>query len=334
VGILPNTRAEVSFVSAILRFGKADMFDTPVFKVLSPNDTGAAPGHQGGIVVPKDIEDFFPDVVGEITAENPTADVTLIADLIVEGRLVDTVSTRYQYQTWGGTRSPERRLTSNLGPLRNIANADDLILIARDIDDPFRIAITLVRANTVEYQTIRGVNPAKRWGVVSQLPVPVSNAEIRKASQAIAALPTLQFNLHDLQRPMAQTLQNRKIRNAAFRRVLLASYGVSCQVTNESMITMNAANNLDAAHIVPIEAGGTDDPRNGLILSKDIHWAFDKGLFSIGDDFSLIVPNSITQQAPNLPLARIAGQRLNFGASTLRPHRSTLEWHRNHRLQT
>ena len=32
------------------------MLETPVFKILAPNDTGSSPGHQGGIVIPKDIE--------------------------------------------------------------------------------------------------------------------------------------------------------------------------------------------------------------------------------------------------------------------------------------
>jgi len=63
------------------------MFDTPVFKVLSNNDTGAASGHQGGFVIPKDLEDFFPDVVGTISATNPTVDIPIDADLIVNGKL-------------------------------------------------------------------------------------------------------------------------------------------------------------------------------------------------------------------------------------------------------
>ena len=118
------------------------MLETPVFKMLAPNDTGDSPGHQGGIVIPKDIEEFFPDIVGTTSAAHPTADVVLTADLIVNSILVATVKTRYQYQTWGGTRSPERRLTSNLGPLRNIATAGDIALFSRDIEQPQKIAVT------------------------------------------------------------------------------------------------------------------------------------------------------------------------------------------------
>ena len=34
------------------------MFDTPVYKILASNDTGASPGHQGGKQIPNDIEEF------------------------------------------------------------------------------------------------------------------------------------------------------------------------------------------------------------------------------------------------------------------------------------
>jgi putative restriction endonuclease len=43
------------------------IFDRPMFKRLAPNDTGAAPGHQGGIVIPKDLGPYFPDL--EILAD-------------------------------------------------------------------------------------------------------------------------------------------------------------------------------------------------------------------------------------------------------------------------
>lgn len=126
------------------------MFDSPVFKKLAHNDTGAAVGHQGGFVIPKDIDDFFPDVAGAISAKTPTIDVPILADLVVDGKLVDRVETRYQYQSWGGTRF-ERRLTSNLGPLRNIAVAGDIVLFARDNQDGNRFILTLLKQGSPEY---------------------------------------------------------------------------------------------------------------------------------------------------------------------------------------
>ena len=111
------------------------MIDTSVFKKLAHNDTGQAAGHQGGIVIPKAISQFFPPLPAVIANGGPTVDSILSADLFVDGQRVDTVQTRYQHQTWRGTRSPERRLTDNLGSLRNKASEDDILLFTKDLDD-------------------------------------------------------------------------------------------------------------------------------------------------------------------------------------------------------
>jgi putative restriction endonuclease len=37
-------------------------FDAPLFNVLAHNDTGQAVGHQGGIVIPKDLDPYFPQL--------------------------------------------------------------------------------------------------------------------------------------------------------------------------------------------------------------------------------------------------------------------------------
>ena len=57
------------------------MGDGKFFKVLAHNDTGQATGHQGGIVIPKDISVFFPLIVFQENAAQPTADV-LIAEAV------------------------------------------------------------------------------------------------------------------------------------------------------------------------------------------------------------------------------------------------------------
>ena len=97
-------------------------FDRPLFKKLAPNDTGEAAGHQGGFLVPRDLDRYFPQLSTAVTATNPTVDRTIRAALFVGSQQVGLVATRYQYQTWGGTRTPERRITSNLAPLLGQAN--------------------------------------------------------------------------------------------------------------------------------------------------------------------------------------------------------------------
>ncbi len=307
------------------------MWDTPVFKILAPNDTSERPGHQGGIVIPKDIEDFFPDVTGTTSPSHPTADVEITADLAIGSNFLSQVRTRYQYQTWGGTRKPERRLTSNLGPIRDQAVGGDIALFSRDIDNPQRMLITLLKQGNPEHAAIVAANPKRRWGVVTGLLPPTKNFDVRRARAEIEALKQREFVLFDPNRRQIESIARRKARNRAFRDALFGAYGPLCQASSEVIVADHNRCNLDAAHIVPVEVGGTDDPRNGLVLSKDIHWAFDNGLFTIGDDYRISVRPNALAQATASPLTRIHGRELSIGTGHLRPSVEALRWHRTNR---
>tara|TARA_B100000242_G_C43004130_1_gene466546 strand:- start:89 stop:1147 length:1059 start_codon:yes stop_codon:yes gene_type:complete len=68
-----------------------------------------------------------------------------------------------------------------------------------------------------------------------------------------------------------------------FRFDVIKRYGLKCALCN-----IENNNLLDAAHIIPVDSNGSDDPRNGLILCKNHHAAFDKSLFKINpNDFSI-----------------------------------------------
>jgi putative restriction endonuclease len=308
------------------------MFDTPVYKLLAANDTGGARGHQAGIVIPADIEDFFPDVVGTISVDTPTVDVPVEAELVVDNRSVARVETRYQYQTWGGTRSPERRLTGSLGALRNVANADDMVLFSRDPEKPELIVIRLLRKGGEEYNEIVSANPDRRWGIVPGLPRPVGNKDITDAEDEISNITSAEFFMFDSSRPVLETQFQKKARSAAFRKSLLRTYGSCCMASGEQINTPSGQLNLDAAHIVPVELGGTDDIRNGILLSKDLHWAFDNGLFSLNRDFRVVLSRHAENSDKCEPLKRIASTQLLFGAAELRPHETAVNWHFENRF--
>lgn len=56
----------------------------------------------------------------------------------------------------------------------------------------------------------------------------------------------------------------------------------SCAISGETMREL-----LDAAHIIPVAEGGSDEVENGLLLRADIHRLFDAGYFQINLDGSL-----------------------------------------------
>ncbi len=61
-----------------------------------------------------------------------------------------------------------------------------------------------------------------------------------------------------------------------FRKAVMDSHGARCAVCDLALPAV-----LDAAHIIPKEENGSDDPRNGLTLCVLHHRMFDAGLFGI-----------------------------------------------------
>lgn len=68
----------------------------------------------------------------------------------------------------------------------------------------------------------------------------------------------------------------------------MTGYKQKCAITG-NVIQYKSFMNLEAAHIWPRSHKGLYLPSNGIALCRDMHWAFDKGMFTIGDDFKVIV---------------------------------------------
>ena len=81
-----------------------------------------------------------------------------------------------------------------------------------------------------------------------------------------------------------------RVGQSFFRNTLLSAYDCRCCVTGLSNPHM-----LDASHIVPWREDQRNraNPRNGLLLSALHHKAFDAGLMSVADDFTVLVCKSV-----------------------------------------
>jgi len=55
------------------------------------------------------------------------------------------------------------------------------------------------------------------------------------------------------------------------------------------MVAIDGKTAVDAAHIHQFKRGGPNHPTNGMALSKTAHWLFDRGFWSISDDFRVLV---------------------------------------------
>ncbi|MCZ7676651.1 MAG: HNH endonuclease [Roseovarius sp.] len=311
------------------------MLDNAVFKKLAHNDTGAAVGHQGGIVIPKGIAKFFPPLPDTTSPDHPTADMRLVAELLVDGQRVATVETRYQCQTWGGTRPAEHRLTDNLGPLRTLATADDIVLFAKDLSDDSFIQMHLFRKGTPEYRELNARLGKSRWGPVDPKNPPVSTAELKEAERYLAAQIEKPASPFDDERGTAPVLSFRRARDRAFRNIVLEQYGHRCAFTRRRFVSpvTEKTVGLDAAHVVPVHARGSDHPANGLPLTKDLHWAFDRGLVGVGRDRRILVPDRVAALEGNEFLRGLHGNPIEEARTpAFRVHDEALEWHRDNVL--
>lgn len=79
---------------------------------------------------------------------------------------------------------------------------------------------------------------------------------------------------------------------SSFRDFVMVGYKNLCAISGTVIRSQNYMN-LEAAHIKPQSHGGLFLPSNGIALSRDLHWAFDKGFFSINDNYEVIVHESI-----------------------------------------
>lgn len=139
-------------------------WETPVFKVLANNDTSNAPGHQSGFLVPADLRPYFPPLSGRVTPSCPTLDHQITAELYGGAVFLETTETRYQYQTWGGGRSPESRVTGQLVPLLSRACGGDILLIFRSQRDPDHYRFVLVRKGSVDFPAVANRTVGRNWG--------------------------------------------------------------------------------------------------------------------------------------------------------------------------
>ncbi len=309
--------------------------DQAVFKMLAHNDTGAAAGHQGGIVIPKDIARFFPPLANTTSSINPTVDVRLKADLFIDGVRIGSVLTRYQHQTWGGKRSPERRLTDNLGPLRNVAEKDDILVFVKDLDDDAYIQLRLLRKGTDEYNRLYSSIGEKRWGLVDPSRPPVSWEELTEAEHYLEEKIVQPADAFDTKRKITHSGTIHRARNRAFRRKILEIYDSRCAFTGRRFASPLSEGlvGLDAAHIIPVSSHGSDHPANGIPLTKELHWSFDQGLIGVSTSRTIIVPNIVKQLAGNEFLCELDGVQLREAhVSSLRALDTAFEWHRRHVL--
>ena len=130
-------------------------------------------------------------------------------------------------------------------------------------------------------------------------------------------------------RPIVEQLTSRPFREAAFTRNIRAIYNRTCAMTGLCIINGGGRPEVEAAHIRPIgnDHNGPDSVRNGIALSRSIHWMFDRGLLSLTDDYEILMVKHLIPD----PIKRFLnpdGKILLPADRRLCPHPQFIRYHR------
>lgn len=118
------------------------------------------------------------------------------------------------------------------------------------------------------------------------------------------------------------------VRDPAFRRVVIELYDYRCAASGERCLLPTGEAMVEAAHIHPFRAAGDDDPRNGMALTPDMHWAMDRYLIAPGPDLKWHVSRLLDRRIPDFArLTQLHGQALFLPREArFTPKRESLEW--------
>ncbi|HMS39113.1 MAG TPA: HNH endonuclease [Pyrinomonadaceae bacterium] len=119
-------------------------------------------------------------------------------------------------------------------------------------------------------------------------------------------------------------------RNIAFRRVIIRLYDYTCAACLLRIITLDGETAVEAAHIFPFAKSYDDSIGNGLSLCPLHHWAFDKGLFSIDNNYKIIVSTNFEESGNESFLLRSLQTKEIYlpKEKPFRPSLTMIRWHR------
>ena len=116
-----------------------------------------------------------------------------------------------------------------------------------------------------------------------------------------------------------------RLGQGGFKAVVQEAYVRRCAVTGHKILPT-----LQAAHILPVAAGGQHRVDNGILLRSDVHTLFDRGYIGIDEDLRLKVSPRLRSEFGNGDeFYSKEGQKIALPVVTSnRPSEEFLSWHR------
>jgi hypothetical protein len=156
-------------------------------------------------------------------------------------------------------------------------------------------------------------------------------SEFEQKVEALRAKPQVSVVIDNSVTKRIETIEENTLANlfnsVSFRDFVMVGYEALCAITG-TVIRHENLFNLEAAHIKPKSHGGLFVPSNGMALCRDMHWAFDKGFFTLNNEYKVIVhPNTTSDllrsyngksiRIPKDPFFRPAIENIEYHSSNV-----------------
>ncbi|PPT08325.1 hypothetical protein CKA32_004806 [Geitlerinema sp. FC II] len=150
------------------------------------------------------------------------------------------------------------------------------------------------------------------------------------------SLESSEFEELEILQPEQWSLKKSRVRKAFFRKSVIHVYDYSCALCRLKTTESLTQHIVEAAHIKPYAQFYDNHIFNGISFCKNHHWAFDRGLFYITDNYKIFVKDDFEENSPNArPLKDFQGERLMLPQNeNYYPSLAALAWHRQNIFST
>ncbi len=166
--------------------------------------------------------------------------------------------------------------------------------------------------------------PAEEHRLISQIGFAESQPVARPEPAVTLAEETVEYGRAN----RAQVLE-RPFRDAAFTRVIQTAYDNTCAMTGLKLINGGGRCEIEAAHVQPVADNGPDSPRNGIALSRTIHWMLDRGILSVSETGEILLARRLVPDQVRRML-NPDGKVRSPSSAAWAPHPVFLRYHREH----
>lgn len=118
------------------------------------------------------------------------------------------------------------------------------------------------------------------------------------------------------------------VRSGIFKRELPKLYSYQCAISGLQISALTSVQMVDACHIVPFSISRNDTVKNGFCLTPTLHRAFDRGLITITDNYTVKTSPLIKENQSVYAIKQFDGKQIFLpNKKEYYPDLSHFKWH-------